>query len=202
MGDHPVLCTGDSITDCGRRDDPAGLGNGYVRLLAEAPALARTRVINTGVGGDLSSDLAARWAGDVLAHEPAVVSVLIGINDVWRRYDGAGRVTGTAEFEANLRRMLGTLAPSVRLVLIEPFVLPVTAEQHRWEADDLGAKRLVIRELAAEFGAAFVPAQHVFSAAAEEHGAAALASDGVHPTALGHAVLAAAWLAHSSVSCS
>jgi lysophospholipase L1-like esterase len=188
-----VVCTGDSITDCGRRTDPAGLGHGYVRRLAAALEPAGARVVNTGIGGDLSPDLALRWKADVLAHAPAVVSVLIGINDVWRRYDGAGQVTSAASFEANLREML---SPNrARLVLVEPFVLPVEAGQERWEAEDLGAKRTVVRELAAEFGAVLVPAQETLAAAAVIEGAAALAADGVHPTARGHELLAAAWLA-------
>jgi hypothetical protein len=114
VGDYTVLWTGDSITDCGRREDPAGLGHGYVRRLAAAPALVGVRTVNTGVGGDLSGDLALRWADDVLAYRPDVVSVLIGINDVWRRYDGSGRITSSAEFEGNLRGMLGKLPSGVR----------------------------------------------------------------------------------------
>ncbi|BCY07897.1 SGNH/GDSL hydrolase family protein [Actinoplanes sp. L3-i22] len=184
-----VVCTGDSVTDCGRREDPEGLGDGYVRLVAAAVG---ARVINTGVGGDLSSDLALRWAEDVVAHSPDVVSVLIGINDVWRRYDGGGVVTGAASFERNLRGMLEPL--SARLVLIEPFVLPVTVEQERWEEEDLGAKRGVVRGLAASLGAVFVPAQEILGAVARGEGAERLAADGVHPTARGHEVLAGAWL--------
>ncbi len=192
-----VVCTGDSVTDCGRRDDPDGLGNGYVRRIATSPALAGARVVNTGVGGNLSSDLVKRWEEDVVAHAPAVVSVLIGINDVWRRYDGAGIVTSAAAFEENLR---GVLTPTAaRLVLIEPFVLPVTEEQERWEAEDLGAKRTVVRKLAAALGAVFVPAQELLSAVARSEGAATLAADGVHPTDRGHEVLASAWLEAWSV---
>jgi lysophospholipase L1-like esterase len=188
-----VVCTGDSITDCGRRGDPAGLGDGYVRRLAARLEPSGVRVVNTGIGGELSSDLALRWKDDVLAHAPAVVSVLIGINDVWRRYDGAGQVTTAAGFERNLREMLSSTP--ARLVLVEPFVLPVDAGQQRWEIEDLGAKRTVVRELAVEFGAAFVPAQEVLSAAAATEGAAGLAADGVHPTARGHELLATAWMA-------
>ncbi|WP_436519924.1 SGNH/GDSL hydrolase family protein [Actinoplanes sp. HUAS TT8] len=185
-----VVFTGDSVTDCGRREDPDGLGDGYVRILATSPPLAGVRVVNTGVGGDLSSDLVERWESDVLAHEPAVVSVLIGINDVWRRYDGAGVITGADVFEANLRGVLEPL--KARLVLIEPFVLPVSAEQERWEDEDLGAKRTVIKGLAAALGAVFVPAQSILSAAARREGASTLATDGVHPTARGHELLAEA----------
>ena len=191
-----VVFTGDSVTDCGRRDDPAGIGDGYVGLLAATEAFAAARIVNTGVGGDLTVDLAARWERDVLAHRPAVVSVLIGINDVWRRYDGTGRITTAEEYAATLRGMLARLDPGTRLVLVEPFALPVGPGQERWEAEDLGAKRAVVRDLAAGTGAAFVPAQQALIAAIDPAaGAAGLTADGVHPTARGHEVLARAWQA-------
>jgi lysophospholipase L1-like esterase len=39
-----------------------------------------------------------------------------------------------------------------------------------------------------------IPTDALMSAAAEQLGASAVASDGVHPTAAGHRVLADAWL--------
>jgi acyl-CoA thioesterase I len=82
------------------------------------------------------------------------------------------------------------------MILVEPFVLPVSAEQQRWGAEDLDAKRAVVAHLAAEFGAAFVPLQALLlEAAAQGEGNASLAADGVHPTARGSELIAGAWLA-------
>ncbi|WP_308160785.1 GDSL-type esterase/lipase family protein [Cellulomonas sp. GbtcB1] len=190
-----VLLVGDSVTDCGRRADPEGLGDGYVRLLAEGP-LRGCRVTNRGVGGDRAVDLAARWQADVLAERPDVLSVAVGINDTWRRYD-RGATTPAEAFEATYRGLLGSaLAAGVRrLVLVEPFVVPVAAEQERWWDEDLGAKVAVVHRLAAEHGAVLVPAGTHLAALAAEHGAAALAADGVHPTPAGHRALADLWWA-------
>ncbi|GIG38047.1 SGNH/GDSL hydrolase family protein [Cellulomonas pakistanensis] len=190
-----VLLVGDSVTDCGRRADPEALGDGYVRLLAEGP-LSGCRVTNRGVGGDRAVDLAARWDADVLAERPDVLSVLVGINDTWRRYD-RGRATPAEAFETTYRALLGSaLAAGVRrLVLVEPFVLPVTAEQERWWDEDLGAKVAAVHRLAAEHGAVLVPAGTHLAALAAAHGARALAADGVHPTAAGHRALADLWWA-------
>lgn len=191
-GPH-VLFAGDSVTDCGRRADPGGLGDGYVRLLAEGP-LRGARVTNRGVGGDRAVDLAARWDPDVLQARPDVLSVLIGINDTWRRYD-AGEPTPAAAFEATCRTLLGgALAAGVRrLVLVEPFVLPVTPEQERWWDEDLGERVAVVRRLAAEHDAVLVPAAAHLSALAGADGAGELAADGVHPTPAGHRALADLW---------
>jgi lysophospholipase L1-like esterase len=191
-GPH-VLLVGDSVTDCGRRTDPDGLGDGYVRLLADGP-LRGARVTNRGVGGDRAADLAARWDADVLRARPDVLSVLVGINDTWRRYD-SGVPTPAAAFEATYRALLGSaLAAGVRrLVLVEPFVLPVTPEQERWWDEDLGERVGVVRRLAAEHGATLVPAATHLAALAGRTGAAALAADGVHPTPAGHRALADLW---------
>ncbi len=190
-----VLLTGDSVTDCGRRADPDGLGHGYVRLLAEGP-LRAADVRNTGIGGDRTADLAARWSTDVLDLAPDVLSVLIGINDTWRRYD-SGVLTPVEAFEATYRDLLARLADrrgdATRLVLVEPFVLPVEPAQERWWAEDLGPRVDVVHRLAAEHDAVLVPAAAHLTALAAQRGAAALAADGVHPTAAGHAELADLW---------
>ena len=195
-----IVFIGDSITDTGRRQDRRRhLGVGYVRLVAdELAARGDTRaVINTGISGDRAVDLRARWERDALAHEPELLSIYVGINDTWRRYD-SDDPTSTDAFATTYRTLLdeaqARLAP--RFILMEPFVVPVTGEQRHWGADDLDAKRAVVGSLAAEYGAAFVPLQSILTdAAAQNGGSAAIAEDGVHPTRLGDSLIAGAWLA-------
>jgi acyl-CoA thioesterase I len=189
-----VLLTGDSVTDCGRRTDPAGLGDGYVRALAGSP-LRTAHVTNTGIAGHRLADLAARWDVDVLDHRPDVLSVLIGVNDTWRRYD-AGSPSPLDAFEATYHDLLARTAdrlPATTLVLVEPFVLPVRPDQERWWPEDLSARVDVVHRLAAEHDALLVPAHHHLTALAATHGPAALAADGVHPTDAGHRELADLW---------
>lgn len=200
---RPIVFIGDSITDAGRRDDPDHLGHGYVRLVSEAlAARGDTRpIVNTGISGNRVVDLRARWERDALAHDPELLSVYVGVNDTWRRYDSGDPTTADAfeqSYRSILREAQDRLAP--RMILVEPFVLPVTAEQERWGAEDLDAKRAVVATLAAEFGAAFIPLQSFLLDAAAQHGSgraghAALAADGVHPTPLGSELIAGAWLA-------
>jgi acyl-CoA thioesterase-1 len=186
----PVLFIGDSVTDCGRRDDePDFLGDGYVRMIAER--LTDRRVINAGISGNRAIDLRDRWHVDVVEQSPDVLTVYIGINDTWRRYDSDDPTTA-ATFEDNYRACLAELGGASTLILVEPFVLSVTEEQEHWN-EDLDEKRAVVARLATEVSAGFVPLQVLLDAAAEDHGRAALAADGVHPTALGHRVIADAW---------
>jgi acyl-CoA thioesterase-1 len=187
-----ILFIGDSITDCGRRDDePDYLGDGYVRLIAER--LPQRTVLNRGISGNRAVDLCDRWGIDVVAEHPEILTVYIGVNDTWRRYDD-NNATSAATFEANYRACLENLGGAKTLILVEPFVVPVNADQETWH-EDLDPKRAVVAQLAVEFGAGFVPLSSLLHAAAEDHGAEAIAHDGVHPTELGHRLIADAWLA-------
>jgi acyl-CoA thioesterase-1 len=187
----PVLFIGDSITDAGRRDDsPDFLGDGFVRIVAES--LAGRHIINAGISGNRAIDLRDRWHIDVVQQQPDILTVFVGINDTWRRYD-SNDPTSAASFEADYRACLADLGGAAVLILVEPFVLPVTEEQERWH-EDLDEKRAAVARLANEYGARFLPLQSLLAAAAEDQGATALAQDGVHPTALGHRMIADAWL--------
>lgn len=200
----PMLFIGDSITDAGRRDDPAGLGSGYVRLIADTfAARGDTRqVVNRGIGGDRIGDLRARWDDDVLALAPGILTVYVGINDTWRRFD-QGDETSAVEFESLYRELLeeARAAFAPRLILVEPFLTPIDDAQRGW-LDDLDGKRDAVASLATEFGAAFVPLHRILTVAAAHHGAAAIAEDGVHPTPLGAELIAESWEAAEGASAS
>ncbi|MEU8221527.1 SGNH/GDSL hydrolase family protein [Kribbella sp. NPDC048915] len=187
-----VVFAGDSVTDCGRRDDPAGLGDGYVRMISDDLGDRRPRIVNAGISGNRAADLAARWSADVLSHEPALVSILIGINDTWRRYD-ENDPTSAADFETSYRALLDPL--NCPVVLMEPFLLPVKDGQQDWR-EDLDPKLEVVRKLAVEYGAILVPTDVELNRQATTAGPATLADDGVHPTAAGHRALADLWRRH------
>lgn len=194
-----VLLTGDSVTDWGRdRSDPTSLGHGYALIVAALAGARRPDLdltfVNRGVGGDTAALLRARWARDVVAVAPTVVSVLIGINDTWRRFD-SGRTTSTDSYESDLRAVLDSARDELgaRLVLIEPFVVPVDNDQYTWRSD-LDPRIAVVRRLAAEHRAVLVPADGLFAAAAVRTSPQMWTADGVHPTVAGHGLLAHAWL--------
>ena len=105
-----VLFQGDSITDAGRiRQDPNDLGRGYAMLVAAWFSASyperHVRFINRGIGGNRARDLRTRWKSDCLDLQPTWVSILIGINDTWRRYDSHDP-TAAHEFEDNYRAIL------------------------------------------------------------------------------------------------
>lgn len=196
-----VLFQGDSITDVGRLVEPdSPLGNGYVRMAVDRVRAARPdsgiTFVNRGVGGDRVADLRARWREDAMDLRPDVVSVLIGVNDTWRRYD-SGAVTSVRDYEDDYRAILTQVRDELdaQLILVEPFLVPVRDEQWAWR-EDLDPRIQTVRRLSEEFGAALLAADGLLNQAARAAGGAErIAGDGVHPTPLGHALLADAWVA-------
>ncbi len=131
-----VLFQGDSITDGnrGRTADPNHiLGHSYAFLIAAkygAMLPERNLVfLNRGISGNTVMSVASRWQTDTLDLKPDLLSILVGIND-------SSRQTPFEEFEKNYDRLLaGSVAanPKLRLVLCEPFTLPVGRYKERWE---------------------------------------------------------------------
>jgi lysophospholipase L1-like esterase len=194
-----VLFQGDSITDAGRdRQVHHHLGYGYAMLAASwFQALYPEKdvhFLNRGIGGDRTGDLRRRWQADCLDLQPTWVSIMIGINDTWRRYDREDP-TSVEAFEENYRALLEdvTAKPGVRLILLEPFVVPVPADRMLWR-EDLDPKIAVVRQLAREFHAILVPLDGIFAQASALREPAFWAGDGVHPSNAGHALIAQSWL--------
>ena len=194
-----ILFQGDSITDAARLafeyDD---LGVGYAAkaarwLQATYPAMG-LRFANRGIGGNRVRDLRARWTEDAIELQPDWVSILIGINDTWRRYDHDDP-TSAEEFEGDYRHILERVKneTEARIIMMEPFVLPTPPDRRGWR-EDLGPKIEVVRALAREFADVFVPLDGVFARASIHFGPEYWAHDGVHPTQVGYMLIAREWL--------
>ncbi|MCI3923102.1 SGNH/GDSL hydrolase family protein [Paenibacillus sp. TRM 82003] len=204
---HPftVLFQGDSITDGGRgrSDDPNHiLGHSYAYLVAaelgESLAESGLRFYNRGISGNRVSDLYARWNEDCFALNPDLISILIGVNDAWRIMND--EPTGvTDRFERAYRHLLTEtreVLPNAGLVLMEPFILHTGAPAANWRAwqEKVAAYQRVVRSLAQEYDAVFVPLQSAFDEACKRADAAYWIWDGVHPTTAGHRIIAKQWL--------
>jgi acyl-CoA thioesterase I len=193
-----ILFQGDSITDAGRsRQDPDDLGSGYSALVAAWYSALfpqkKVRFLNRGISGNRASDLRIRWDIDCLDLRPDWVSILIGINDTWRRYD-SNDPTSTEDYRQNYRAILeATRKVGARILILEPFVLPVPEDRRGWRVD-LDPKIQVARDLAREFATVYIPLDGVFAAAAVEREPAFWLPDGVHPSQAGHALIAQTWL--------
>ncbi len=204
--DGTILFQGDSITDAGRDRNSEGnannanaLGKGYVYLVATQLLADRAgdglRIYNRGISGNKVFQLADRWDKDCLDLKPDVLSILIGVNDIWHSLNG--NYDGTVEkyekdYRALLERTLKAL-PNVKLVICEPFVLRCGAVNDRW-FPEFDRYRAIAKKMSEEFNALFVPFQSMFEDAVKQAAPAHWAGDGVHPSMAGAYLMAQEWL--------
>ena len=202
-----LLFIGDSITDALRERpvgescpwSPAGAGTGYVHMVnallgAWAPHLG-IRVLNVGVAGNTVRDLEARWKVDVEDLKPDWLSVMIGINDVWRQFDSPSapeRAVDLEAYESTLNQLLARTRPSLQgLVVMSPFVIEK-------DGGDPMRKRMQVygeasRRLAKAHDAVFVDVQAAFDLLLEHQHECAVAWDRIHPLPVGHMAIARAF---------
>lgn len=201
-----ILFQGDSITDA-RRDkqrqgapnDAAALGLGYPlllgsQLLADHPKL-ELKIYNRGISGHKVPQLDARWQEDTLDLKPAILSILIGVNDMWHKMSGKydGTVADYGKQFAALLKRTRTALPEVRLIVCDPFALRCGAINDTW-FPEFTERRALAKKVADDAGADFVPFQSMFDQAiAAGTEPAYWAGDGVHPTPAGHALMAKTW---------
>ena len=200
-----LLFIGDSITDCGR-SQPAGeglfdaLGKGYVAqvdaLLGTVYAHLAIRVVNQGISGNNVLSLRDRWERDVLNHKPDWLSVMIGINDVWRQYDIPKQKEAHVlpdVYERTLADLVTRTKPLLKgLVLMTPFYIESNKKDAmRATMDKYGS---IVKKVGAKHGAIVVDTQAAFDEVLKHYYAATLAWDRVHPSQTGHMVLARAFV--------
>jgi lysophospholipase L1-like esterase len=201
-----VLFQGDSITDAGRDkqnpkpNDFGSLGRGYAmmissQLLARFPGLG-LQCHNRGISGHKVPDLQGRWERDCITLKPALLSILIGVNDIWHKLNG--NYDGTPkDYEAQLDRLLAetrSKLPSTPIVICEPFVLRCGAISDKW-FPEFDERRAACRRISDKHKCIWVPFQSMFDkGVTEETPANYWAGDGVHPSMAGHALMASTWL--------
>jgi lysophospholipase L1-like esterase len=201
-----ILFQGDSITDAGRNRDEntpnnsSGLGSGY-SMLAGAALLEKyskldLKILNRGISGNKVYQLAERWDMDCLDLKPDILSILIGVNDIWHKL--SGNYNGTVDIYRNdyiaLIERTRKALPNVRLIICEPFAVPgVNAVDDKWYPEFYSYQK-VARELAEKFGAVFIPYQKIYDEALKQAPGSYWTPDGVHPSLAGAQLMALAWL--------
>ncbi|MGD6960873.1 SGNH/GDSL hydrolase family protein [Fictibacillus phosphorivorans] len=187
-----IIFIGDSITASNKNTDADRLGDGYVRMIKEVLPKEVT-VINKGVNGHRVTDLAFRWQRDVIDLEPDLLSVSIGINDVWRQLDSPQmQQIDVTQFEEVYRGLLSQLSPKTKLVLMEPTIIK---ENTGSQGNQLLIPYVeVVRKLATEFDAVLVPTHDTFINHLNKKPDVSLTTDGVHMRRKGNELMAKTWL--------
>ena len=186
-----IVFQGDSITDAGRdKRNYHNMGNGYPKYASELLAKDFPEVdfefINFGISGNRTSQLFDRLYVDAIAFQPDIISVLIGINDIWHRYGGGKVATTDAQIALNYRCILERLKKetNAKIMILSPYLLDCDDKEPMRE--DLKTVLPIVRELAAEFADVYVPLDEHFAEALKTQPEPKFYSgDGVHPNANG-----------------
>ncbi len=200
-----VLFQGDSITDCyrtsffqdGRFFGEEDLGVGYPKtvssvLAAKYPSL-NIRYYNRAVSGNRSIDLVNRWKEDCLDLHPDVLVIMVGINDVWRKFDSADP-TSTEQFIKNYRYLLESAKAqneNLKIVVVEPAYCNVPCEHTKEFRAELLDKIEALRQLVKELRCWYIPLDGLIAAKSmRDDFTKWIFDDGVHLTSMGHGLLA------------
>lgn len=207
-----ILFQGDSITDGNRYKDEESrwdknhqIGHTYVYIITGLLGMKFPErhyvFVNRGVSGNRTGDLLSRWEKDTLAEAPDILSVLVGVNDCNYPVEGEEKDIACIGYEKRYRQLLAWAKdknPSLKPILLEPF-----GYLENWNCDaanlairseKLKNAQRIVKALADEFNAIFVPLQAAFDAAKQEREASYWIWDGVHPTEAGHAIIAREFL--------
>lgn len=200
-----IVFIGDSITDYQRKRPRGeglfnGLGTGYVAYTAALlnctyPEL-NLRIINMGIDGNQARDLDARWQTDVMDLKPNWVSVLIGINDVWRAFD-CPQMPEThvplEQYRQTYEGLIQKTLPHVKgMILITPFFM----EPNRNDAmrKKMDAFCDVVKELAEKYDLVFVDLQKAWDDLFTHMHPCNIAWDRIHPNQTGSMYIAKQFL--------
>lgn len=197
-----ILFQGDSITDADRDDkmdvanSEKSLGKGYAMMAAgelfRAHPELNLQIHNRGISGNKIPDLAARWDKDAIALKPDILSILIGVNDLWHTFAFGSKYKATAEdYEKGFRELIARSQkeiPGVKIVICEPFTTR-TSDDFKPLAD----YRAIAQKIAKDLSLTFVPFQAAFDEAVKAAPAAFWLWDGIHPSPAGHALMVETW---------
>lgn len=197
-----ILFQGDSITDTGRsKENDWNLGIGYANLVTahlgyEMPG---TEFFNRGISGNRVVDVYARMKKDILNLKPDVMSILIGVNDVWHDFsDQPNGVDVEKYFKiySMLIEEIKEALPNIKIMILEPFLMKYTATEERYEEFYAEVRKYAAyaKKIAEKFDLPFIELQDKFDEALKKAPVSFWSRDGVHPIAPGHEIIKRAWL--------
>lgn len=197
-----ILFQGDSITDALRDRSPNGhLGIGYARMVAAELGFQypnEYQFFNRGIGGNRIVDMYARIKSDAINLKPDIMSILIGINDVWHEL-GQNNGTSPEKFftiYCMLIEELKEALPDLKIMILEPFVLKGISTESSWKKFRLETDKMIekARAVAEKYDLKYISLQDKFDEACKLAPEACWLFDGVHPSAAGHELIKREWL--------
>ncbi|MBR5152164.1 MAG: SGNH/GDSL hydrolase family protein [Clostridia bacterium] len=199
-----ILFQGDSITDAGRclLDVEWYVGQSYATMISgrlghDKPG--EYEFVNRGIAGNRVVDLYARVKRDILNIKPDILSILIGINDVWHDVDENQNGVDAEKYAMVydlLIQEIKTAFPDIQIMLLEPFVLKGSNTEEHWDyfQKEVPVRAASVKALCEKYDLVFVPLQDKFNEAEKHAPAEYWLRDGVHPTPMGNEIIAREWM--------
>ncbi|WP_276500048.1 SGNH/GDSL hydrolase family protein [Terrimonas pollutisoli] len=155
-----IVFFGDSITQAGVKK------GGYIdriqKSIDDAKLTANYELIGAGIGGNKVYDLYLRMDDDVLAKDPQVVVVYVGINDVWHKTT-SGTGTDKDKYEKFYIALIKKLqAKNIKVALCTPTVIGEKKDNANPQDADLNAYSDVIRKLATSYNCTLIDLRKAF----------------------------------------
>ena len=198
-----ILFQGDSITDADRsRQDNNRLGVGYPRLVESSLGFdepGEHEFLNRGISGNRIVDLYARIKADIINLKPDLMSILIGVNDVWHELGESPNGVSADKFfkiYSMLIEEVKEALPNIKIMILEPFVLPGCSTVEKWDSfnSEVPKRAEMARKIAEKYNLTFIPLQKGFDELSQKAPYEYWLGDGVHPTAKGHEFIKREWL--------
>ena len=140
-----IILFGDSITQMGVK--PEGYITKMNEILVKNNQAAQYELVGAGIGGNKVYDLYLRLEDDVLAKNPDVVVIYVGVNDVWHKVSGVG--TDPQKFERFYQAIIKKMqAKGIQVALATPAVIGERTDYTNQQDGDLNLYANIVRNLA------------------------------------------------------
>src|SRR6185295_3427247 len=143
-----VIFFGDSITQAGVQ--PTGYITKVGELCKAENKGDQYEFIGAGIGGNKIYDLYLRMEDDVLAKNPDVVVIYIGVNDVWHK-SSSGTGTDADKFEKFYQAIIDKLkAKNIKIILSTPAAIGEKTDFSNQQDGDMNEYSNIIRRIASK----------------------------------------------------
>lgn len=200
-----VLFQGDSITDAGRAKEPGNSfpGFGYpLRIIGklEYEKPGAYQFYNRGVSGNRIVDIYARIKRDILNLKSDIMSILVGVNDVWhdiKENEMERNGIDADKYFMIYDMLISEALPDIKIMIMEPYATHGSFTDTVWNEFkyEVGLRAEKAKLIAEKYNLKYIPLQRIFDEAYEKYPVNGFwTQEGIHPTHAGHELIAREWL--------
>ncbi len=194
---YTILFIGDSITDVKFNKQQNHILQGKnIYALQVAKALKKKhsnlKFIYKGIASNRTYHVYDRLTKDCISLNPDIIVMLIGVNDAWENYVPEEYPPLLRPMEPHIKeiyRRINAELPETEVILLMPFMIDTVEGKFPFHKV-LDEYIAILKRCAKGYGFNIIDLQSVFNKAQETTKPELLATDGIHPTDLGHSVIA------------